>query len=55
MVAEIAVAEHVDQQRHNQWPQDVVKTVSRIGKRVPEGGDHDTTDAGIGTGQIFLE
>ena len=54
MVAEITVAEHVDQQRHDQRPQDVIETISRVRKRVPEGGNHNTTDAGIRASQVFL-
>jgi hypothetical protein len=49
VIAQITIAEHVDQERHYHWSQNVIVSVSRIGQGVAERRDYNPTNAWIGT------
>jgi len=54
VVAQITVAEHVDQQRHDQWSQDVTVGIARVRQSVAERGNHNSTDRWVLVREIFL-
>lgn len=55
MVTQIPVAEHVDQQRHDQRSQNVTVGIARVRQSVAESGNHNSTDRRVLIGEIFLD
>ena len=55
VVAQITVAEHVDQQRHNQRSQNVTVGIARVRQSVAESGNHNSTDRRVIIREIFLD
>ena len=54
VIAEVAVTQHVDQQRHDHWSQDIIVRVSGIREGIAESRNDDTADTGVGAGEIIL-
>lgn len=54
VVAQIAVAEHVDQQRHDQRSQNVTVGIARVRQSVAKRGNHNSTDRWVFIREIFL-
>lgn len=55
VVAQITVAEHVDQQRHDQRSQNVTVGIARVRQSVAESGNDNSTDRRVLIREIFLD